>query len=418
MRKEQFDKRYRIEPAHADNPGVRRRAEFVIAQQKQLQTALSRRPANIAYFEGLLGGAALQEGVPKVGCFCNMVPVEIIYALGARPVRLCCGNAALVQSGEEAFAGEVCPLAKSSFGAFLDPQNPVNRCNAIVLPTSCDAKRKLAEVLSDYAPTFALNLPPEQDSARYCKAAAEEIGRMAEFLRGIFGVKLRTGALLDAIELCRKRTALVRSLQAARAARPASLSIRDAYVVIQSSFAGADLREWLPEAEKVLKEVEAFETARKRLRPRMVLTGAPIIWPNFKLLNLIEESGADIVADTICTGFQSCFDAVEYDEKSKDALLRALACRHMFASACPCFISQGTRTSRVLELVEEFKADGVINYCLRLCQLFDMEAYRLARVMKNRKVPFANVRTDYSLEDTEQLRVRLEAFLETVGETQ
>ena len=27
-----------------------------------------------------------------------------------------------------------------------------------------------------------------------------------------------------------------------------------------------------------------------------------------------------------------------------------------------------------------------------------------------------NMRTDYSLEDTEQLRVRLEAFLETVGE--
>jgi len=45
-----------------------------------------------------------------------------------------------------------------------------------------------------------------------------------------------------------------------------------------------------------------------------------------------------------------------------------------------------------------------------------MESYRLARVLKSKRIPFMSLRTDYSLEDTEQLRVRLEAFLETVGE--
>jgi len=34
--------------------------------------------------------------------------------------------------------------------------------------------------------------------------------------------------------------------------------------------------------------------------------------------------------------------------------------------------------------------------------------------MKERGISFLNVRTDYSLEDTEQLRVRIEAFLETL----
>ena len=147
----------------------------------------------------------------------------------------------------------------------------------------------------------------------------------------------------------------------------------------------------------------------------MILTGAPILWPNFKPLNLIEESGADVVADTLCTGAQSFFDPVVIDEKSRGALMRALAARYLFASPCPCFISQGTRLSRVLELAEQFRADGVIHYGLRLCQLFDMETYRLSRVLKSKRVPFMVLRTDYSLEDTEQLRVRLEAFLETVA---
>jgi benzoyl-CoA reductase/2-hydroxyglutaryl-CoA dehydratase subunit BcrC/BadD/HgdB len=207
---------------------------------------------------------------------------------------------------------------------------------------------------------------------------------------------------------------LIRKLQKIRSAEPAVLSIRDFMIIIQSSYTGGDLDEWCVQVEKVLAEAQTYEPERRRLRPRLVLTGAPMVWPNFKVLNLIEESGADVVADTLCTGTQSCNDPVVIDEPGKRALLRSLASRYVFGSACPCFISQATRLSRVLELVDESKADGVVNYSLRLCQLFDMETYRMVRVLKSKRIPFINLRTDYSLEDTEQLRVRLEAFLETV----
>jgi benzoyl-CoA reductase/2-hydroxyglutaryl-CoA dehydratase subunit BcrC/BadD/HgdB len=160
--------------------------------------------------------------------------------------------------------------------------------------------------------------------------------------------------------------------------------------------------------------VKSAEPARKSLRPRLILTGAPAVWPNFKVLNLLEECGADVVADTLCTGAQCCFDPVVIDEKSMQSLLRALANRYVYAAICPCFISQTTRINRILDLREEMKADGVVNYSLRLCQLFDIENYRIGRTLKARKIPFLNVRTDYSLEDTEQLRVRIEAFLETL----
>ena len=416
MSTEQFDRRYRLNPLHVDNPRLHKRARFIVDQQRELQAGLSSRPTNIAFFENLLCDLPVPPGAPLVGYFCNMVPQEIIHALGARAVRLGCGNAALVQSGEEALAGEICPLTKSSFGAFMDKESIANRCNALVMVASCDAKRKLAEVLADYVPTFIINLPPDQDARRYGSALAAELERMCDFLCDRLGAKLTTRALLAAIEAGQRRTALVRRLQKARADKPAALSIRDAYLVIQAAFTPVDPEEWLAQAQRVLEEVEGFAPTRKRLRHRMVLTGAPLIWPNFKMLNLIEESGADVVADTLCTGFQSLYDPVVTDEKGRRALMRALAQRYVFASACPCFISQATRISRVLELVEEFRADGVINYGLRLCQLFDMEAYRLSQVLRARGIPFANIRTDYSLEDTEQLRVRLEAFLETVGE--
>ena len=416
MRQDQFDERYRLDAYCVDHPGVRRRGQFVADEQRRIQTEIPVRPANIAWFEDLLAQGVAPGDGPVVGVFCNIVPLEIVYALGARPVRAGCGNPALVQSGEEVLSGEICPLAKASFGALIDPQGSVGKCDAFVVPTTCDAKRKLGEVLADFKPTFMMNLPPEQDARRYGKAAAGEIKRLAAFLSDQVGAKLRTGALRREIALGRRRTALVRDIQNARAGKPGALSIRDFFVVVQASFTGVTLEDWLVRARQVLGEVAAYTPPRPRMRPRMVLTGAPMIWPNFKVLNLIEESGADVVADTLCSGAQSCFDPVVADERGRSALFRALAQRYVFASACPCFVSQATRLSRVLELVETCRADGVVNHSLRLCQLFDMETYRLSRVMKARKIPFMNVRTDYSLEDTEQLRVRLEAFLETVGD--
>ena len=412
----QFDDRYRIAPRRGIDKAAQRRMRFVIENQEQSQASSSPRPTNIAWFEARLRDTDPPGDKPCVGYFCNMVPQELIAALGARPVRLGCGNPALVAPGEEVFSGEICSLAKSSFARFLDASSLASSCAALVVPTSCDAKKKLAEVLCDFAPTFALNLPPEKDSDRYGGRCAAELGRMTKFLCRVLGTKLRRKALLEQIALGQQRTSIVRELLTARAQKLSALSIRDLFIIIQASFTGVALDEWNRQASVVLEEVHAHQPARKRMRPRMILTGAPIIWPNFKLLNLIEECGADVVADTLCTGGQSCFDAVVVDETSTSALQRALSCRYIFASVCPCFISQGTRISRVLELVDEYRADGVINFSLRLCQLFDMETYRLSNIMKSRKIPFTTIRTDYSLEDIEQLRVRLEAFLETVWE--
>ncbi len=418
-RDEQFDGRYRLAPYRIDNPRLRRRSRFVVEQQRELLGRAARRPANIAWFEDALDGAHLESlpaGVPVVGYFCSMVPVELVHAMGARSLRLDCGNAALVQSGEEVLAGDICPLVKASFGSLAEPDSPAERCSALLMAASCDAKRKLAEVVADHKPTFVLDLPAEQNAGRYGAALTRELERLTGFLQERLGRRLRTGRLREEIERGRRRTTLVRELMSERAAKPGGMSVRDFFVIVQSSFAGTDLGEWLGQASAALDELRAFEPERRRLRPRLVLTGAPIAWPNFKPLDLLEECGADVVADTLCTGSQSCFDPVVYDERGRKALMRALGLRYVFASPCPCFISQGTRISRVLDLVQEFRADGVVDYALRLCQLFDMESYRLSRVLKEKGIPLATMRTDYSPEDTEQLRVRLEAFLETIGE--
>jgi len=411
----QFDNLYGVKPVYSDNPASRRKQAFIEQEQARKQSEVPLRPPNIGFFEKLMYSKPSASKRPRVGYFCNMIPPEIIAAMGADAVRLDCGNNMAATIGEEIFAGEICPVAKASFGMFLQEDSLCATCDLLVVPSSCDAKRKMGEVLNDFKPTFTLNIPTEQNHKLYVKQTYLELKRFVNFLSDNLGTKLKAGSLIKEIEKGRRRSIVVRKLQDLRAKKPQVLSIRDLFLIIQSAFFRiVDLKNWLEETEKVIAFLGGSAPPRKSLRPRLVLTGAPMVWPNFKVLNLLEESGADIVADTLCTGAQAAFDPVVIDERGKKSLLRALANRYVYASICPCFISQTTRINRILELNDTYSTDGVINYSLRLCQLFDVENYRLGRTLKERRISYMNVRSDYSLEDTEQLRVRIEAFLETL----
>jgi len=58
----------------------------------------------------------------------------------------------------------------------------------------------------------------------------------------------------------------------------------------------------------------------------------------------------------------------------------------------------------------------VVYHNLRLCQLFDMEYNHVSAVLKKKGVPVLNITTDLSPEDEGQIRTRVEAFLEMLGE--
>jgi benzoyl-CoA reductase/2-hydroxyglutaryl-CoA dehydratase subunit BcrC/BadD/HgdB len=45
-----------------------------------------------------------------------------------------------------------------------------------------------------------------------------------------------------------------------------------------------------------------------------------------------------------------------------------------------------------------------------------MESYKAKKVVETMKTPFLRIETDYSMEDMGQLKTRIEAFLEMMGD--
>ena len=91
----------------------------------------------------------------------------------------------------------------------------------------------------------------------------------------------------------------------------------------------------------------------------------------------------------------------------------ALADRYMKID-CACFTPNDERLENVEGMAKDLKVDGVIQYALMFCQPYAHEGIKVEKRLTAASIPSMSLETDYSMEDVEQLKTRVEAFLETV----
>jgi len=73
------------------------------------------------------------------------------------------------------------------------------------------------------------------------------------------------------------------------------------------------------------------------------------------------------------------------------------------------------RLELLAEMVKEFQVEGVIDLTWQACHTYNIEAFLVEQLVKDRLgLPYLHLETDYSPMDRENLRVRIEAFLEMV----
>ncbi len=410
---EQFKEQYELDPFMTGGVQTEEYRRILEERQKHIQSEIQVRPPNIGYFEKIMYEEdSIGSDTSLVGYTCNFVPQEIVMALGAIPVRLDSGNAAFVDAGNEMIPNSICPSAKALLGVFATKEGIASRCKAVIMPASCDPKRKLAEIINDYKPTFSLQVPSEQNHGRYAEAVFEEFKRMTRFLEEHLNTPLSVTKLYKAVNMSCDRSAIVRQMQAVRTRKPQCLSLRDFYLIIQASlFRPIIFEEYLKECRKTCEWMLAYRPEHKSPRVPLVLSGSPLMWPDFELLNTVYDCGGDIIADTICSGAQSCYDPVVPCENEKNAIFRALVSKYIFSSSCPSFISQSPRLNRLISLVEENAASGVINFHYPGCHLFAMEDYRMTRILAEKNIPLL------TLVPGDDMKTKIEEFLHKINHT-
>lgn len=362
---------------------------------------------------------ALQEvkaqGTRVVGQYCIYSPMELALAAGAVPVSLCGTKQDSIPAAEESLPRGLCPLVKSSYGfAVLDSCPYLAAADMVVADTTCDGKKKMFELLNTYKPVFMLQLPQVQDAdARlYWRG---QFAKLRDHMRAEFGVPISDADLHDAVVLSnRLRRALKDVLDTAKL-KPSPLSGMELLEISFRTAFVSDYETTITMLHELAAELRHKATAGQctvnARAPRILLTGVPVGLGSHKVVQLLDECGASVVCIDACTGYKKVRQMM--DEKADP--LTEMADRYL-DTPCSVMSPNPNRYTVLKELAAEFAVDAVVDLTWQGCLTYDVESYSVKKMVREElQLPFLQLVTDYSTTDTEQVKVRVQAFLEMLN---
>jgi benzoyl-CoA reductase/2-hydroxyglutaryl-CoA dehydratase subunit BcrC/BadD/HgdB len=404
-------------------------------------------PEPLAWFGGMIdhccdyAEAAKAQGRPVVGILCEFTPREIILAAGAVPVCLCGGSAATIAAAEQYLPANLCPLIKSTFGYHVQDSNPfLKRADLVVAETTCDGKKKMFELMGATKPMYVLELPQKAEDADALERWTQEVRKFKEHLEQRFKTQITNDKLRDAIRLMNRERGLRRQLADLMTADRPRLTGRQ-LIEFKSIISGieADLRQYEraiqhfsdnrasgdpsgnaltpslshPMGEGVRRTGEGHPTTPLQTRSpvRVLLTGVPIVHGAERVLEIIENAGAVVVAMENCTGLKPILDDVDLDEPDP---IRAIA-RKYYHLPCSVLTPNTRRFETLRGLAAKFRPQCVIELIWQACLTYDVESFHVRKLAEEElRLPYLKITTDYSPSDSARITARVEALLETV----
>jgi benzoyl-CoA reductase/2-hydroxyglutaryl-CoA dehydratase subunit BcrC/BadD/HgdB len=382
-------------------------------------------PAAMNYFYDLFRrayclGEPVEQAGPRVGTTCIQAPEELIYALGATPVRLCNGSYHYDQIGADFMPAKSCSLVKATLG-MLHSENAIPRVgklDLVVNPTTCDQKKKASAMIADMGhAVYDLELPPGKASEAARVYWQRSVREFAVRLRALTGKRLTRKNLKAAMARTGRAQAAFRTLHNLRRKAPSLVLGKDVFLVTNAYFFD-DLDRWTAAVEALNAELAQREQqgvcAAQKKAPRILFTGSPPVFPNLKLPLVIEQSGGVVVADETCSANRMLYDMTAVDEWLLNDMVDSLADKYLKPCTCPIFTDNEDRIRRLLELAKSFAVDGVVYQAFAGCQVYEMEQRSVAAALNQAGIAMLYVETDYSHDDMGQLSTRIEAFVEAM----
>ena len=361
---------------------------------------------------------AKQAGRKVVGTFCVFVPEELTLAANAIQVGLCAGVDAGKKEAEKLVPQNTCALIKSFIGFKLARLCPFTEsCDLVVGETTCDGKKKAYETFSEFVPMYVMEVPQQKQSCDY-QLWKYEVLRYKDKLEELTGNEITPENLKSAIKTCNDRRRALQRLNRLRAAIPCPISGRDVLLINQVSFYDDPAR-FTDSVHKLCNQLEERIGNKEGIvdakTTRLMLSGCPMAVPNWKLPYLIESSDAVVVGEESCVGTRNTRELVDESGETVEEMIEAICGRYLKID-CACFTPNTERLENVVSMAKSLNVDGVIYYALMFCQPYAHEAFKVKKVLEDAGIPMLSIETDYSMGDVQQLKTRVEAFVEMLNQ--
>ena len=381
---------------------------------------------HLIFFENLLQDAnnelvqkACDEGKHALGYNCYYVPEVLLNLDGCFSTRLRAPRCTSPDVATYYMTGRTCPYVRSILERAIE--GGYNHLSAVFGSESCAAMERMEEHLYLLNPIKHENFfvtiidPPLKGDATnldYYKVQIQK--HIMGPLKNVLGADTSDEALRRAIERFNKLCRVITEIGDLRKLPNPPITGYEFHVLqLVSEVCPHDLI--LPYLEETLEELKTREPEPEfPFRARVVLAGSEVDDPEFT--KLIEMCGAMVVADRYCFGSLPSREEIEIRD-GEDAF--TAICRHyLHWNQCARFMDGmkiDQRHDRLIELVKEYSADGIIYENMKFCEFWSYEKVLASHIMSEENgIPCATIEKEYALGSVGQLRTRFQAFVESL----
>ena len=354
---------------------------------------------------------AKEKGIPVVGSYCTYFPKELPMAIGAAAVSLCSMSGETIEVAEQDLPKNLCPLIKASYGFAKTDKCPYFYFSDLIVgETTCDGKKKMYELMSQFKDVYVMQLPQSQDE-RGRKFWRESCLELKRKLEEKFGTVITDEAVRQAVHTENGVRRALQRFYGVMKHDPAPITGLELFRVLYGSTFKFDRSGLADELNALTDKIEAEYAAGKRLdkKPRILITGCPMGGATEKVIEAIENNGGVVVTYENCSGAKAIEREVKEDT---DDIYGAIADRYL-GIGCSVMTPNNNRFKLLDEMIDEYKVDGVVEMVLQACHTYSVESKSVRRfVTHDKEIPYIYIETDYSKTDVGQLNTRLAAFVE------
>ncbi|SDA19748.1 Benzoyl-CoA reductase/2-hydroxyglutaryl-CoA dehydratase subunit, BcrC/BadD/HgdB [Ruminococcus sp. YE71] len=358
---------------------------------------------------------------PEVVVLGTGIPEELIYAAGAGPYWLAGGSQASTAWSDDLVPRDTDPVSRSILGFVHQPNGADISQSLFIIPLTSDSMRKTAyELKSEGRDICLVDIPPDRSGSFAEEELYRQLRAMTAAVAERTGVRVTGWSVVSAVRRVSRARAALRRFLGVSGGLPDIITESARMLVSGSYYLTDDIDEWTFRLEQLSARVEqlAKRTAVKgRQTPRVLLMGSPVVFPNYKIPFLIRETGLS-AAETADSAALKAY--ISYDRAllrgSRDSIIRGIASVWQRYDASSAFVRNDALFQYVSWLVSRGGIEGVVYHVLKGQIEYDFELERFEKLFSEQEIPVFRLETDYQYQDVEQLRIRLEAFSEMLGQ--
>ncbi|RLB30448.1 MAG: hypothetical protein DRG87_05085 [Deltaproteobacteria bacterium] len=358
------------------------------------------------------------QGHKVMTYLCSLVPVEIIAAAGFIPFRIRGSVHEPITKGDAQLETIACPFMRSCFDLSL--KGSCDFADGIIIPHACDSMARTYSVWRyslGLSYSHFINLPHTVRGPSM-EFFQNELQTFRKSLERFTGQEITDEALAEAIDLYNANRDKAKALYELRKCDPPLVRGTEILKILTVGMS-LPVREANELFDEVLEELGQRKDAPVSKAPRILVDGACV--DNIDFIKLIEDSGANVVADSLCIGTR---DYWPHAETGIDPI-ESLARRYLDKINCPRTYREkaGDSYEDDLEarfgdtgaLIREFTVDGIILYIFKYCDPFGFEVPARKSYLDSLGVPSLYLEDEYSIGTIGRMRTRIQAFLEMIG---